>query len=339
MKKALISLAFLSVIGFLPPSAIAKDSSVNPPKKIQPLGKNELIELDSSNRLYLEEHSKKKAYYSKLKSAASKYGYDHGYASEMKYIRDKMMSEKNFWDGILDFSPWSGLLSSGAAKGMYLIGGIVDEVDSSVRRVDEQLIIREDKKYIIRDYPYLAITPPHWADYLFSDKPKPLQLPPSSILPENANERDIWERAIDEGWNNGVKVARSEFRKRYTVLFADLIGMVRYWRLVENGTIKEVQVQAVNHRLSHSVSDSGEELILNPTSIEITEQSTFSLKPSEWSAMSSHRHNQSSRNAVRDAIIEGAIDIDDLTNRDITIFTPEHEALMENLKRERFNDL
>ncbi|MGD8116846.1 type IV secretory system conjugative DNA transfer family protein [Vibrio sp. TRT 29B02] len=339
MKKPLIKTAVIVFLMTTSISALAEGSLVQQPKMIQPLDKQVLQELDSSNQLYLDDVSNKKAYYSKLKSTSSEYGYQHGYASEMKYIKDKMMSEKNFWNGLLDFSPWSGLLSSGAAKGMYLIGGIVDEVDSSVRRVDKKLIVREDKKYIIREYPYLAISPPHWADYLFSDKPKNLQLPPSSILPQNEQEREIWVKGSNEGWNNGVKVARSEFRKRYTLLFADLIGMVRYWRLVEGGTITEVQVKAVNHRLSRTVNDTGEELILNPTSIEITEQSTFSIKPSEWSAISSHRQNESSSNAVRNAIIEGAVSLEELTNRDITIYTPEHEALMETVKSERFNEL
>ncbi|USD99014.1 hypothetical protein CTT30_23360 (plasmid) [Vibrio coralliilyticus] len=304
-----------------------------------PMDKDVLSELDQANELYLNDAKELKEYYSELKRIANTIGYEHGFQTEMNFIKQKMLSEKSFWNNALSFSRYSNLLSSGPAKGMFLIGGVVDEVDSSIKTVNKDLILLEGKKYIIRRYPSLRISPPHWLDYLFPDMQRKLTTPSQSILPKNDIERDIWKKSIDAGWKNGVRVAQDEYRKNYTLLFADLIGMVRYWRLVETGVIKEVQVLATNHRMSYSKSDDGEELILNPTSVEITEQSTFVVKPQEWSASSNQRPNTSATNTIRDAVIEGDLLLEELTNRDITIFTPEHQQTMEALKNERYNRL
>lgn len=326
-KSVLLSLIIAATL--TPAYTIAGDSD-------SILTHKELAELEQNNQLYIDEQQERKAYLSKLKKTAEEHGYQHGYATQMRYIEEKMMANKAFWNGLFDFSSLTSLLSQGAAKGMYLIGGIVDEVDGSITTVNEDLLLAEGKKYIIRRYPSLRISPPHWVDYLFNSERKSIEPPRKDVLPKNDEERDIWRRAVAVGWDDGSQVAYDEFRQRYTVLFADLTGMVRYWRLVESGIVKDVKVKATNYKMVHTTSEEGEELTFNPTSIQITEQSTFSAKPENWSATSYQGAQQSASDTVRDAIILGQVDLEEVMNSDITVLTPEHEATINQIKNEQF---
>lgn len=311
----------------------AKDD-VSPPT----LTRDALAELEESNDIYVQEAEEKKAYLSKMKSNAAQYGYQHGYATQMQYMYDKMITNKTFWNGLFDFSQITSLLSQGAARGMYLIGGVVDEVDASITTVDENLLLGEGKKYILRRKPSLRISPPHWMDYLFPTSFKPAELPRRDILPKTDEEREIWRKGTQVGWDDGSQVAYNEFRKRYTLLFADLTGMVRYWRLVESGLILDVEVTATNHQLVHKKNEDSEELIFDPTSIQITAQSTFSAKPKDWSSTSYQGSDRNASNTVRDAVIMGNIDLDEIMNSDITILTPEHQATLEGISNEQFTN-
>ncbi|MCG9579873.1 type IV secretion system DotC family protein [Vibrio tubiashii] len=331
MKDSQLYAAFaISLVLTLSPTALYAASTD------KPLSKEALAELTQSNEVYLSEIKERKEYLSKLKSTASEYGYNHGYETQMRYIEKRMMQRSQFWDSLFDFSQITSLLSSGAAKGMYLIGGVVDEVDGTIKTVDKDLLLSEGKKYIIRRYPSLRISPPHWVDYLFTDGKKNLDLPDVSLLPKTDQEREVWRMAVVDGYDNGSQVAYDEFRQRYTVLFSDLIGMVRYWRLVESGIIKEVRVKATNHKLAHTITEDGEELTFDPISIQITEQSTFSAKPESWSATSYNGSKSNATNTVRDAIIAGQVNLEEVMNSDVVIFTPEHEATMHRLKREQY---
>lgn len=299
-----------------------------------------LQDLNESNQLYVDEQQKRQQALSKIATLAEKFGYQHGYMTEMQYFHDQMMRRKSHWDNQLDFGRLSSLLSDGAVEGMYLIGGIVDEVDSSIRTIDDNLLIIEDTKYEIRTYPRLSISPPNWIDYLFPEEHVDLSLPSRSILPKNDQERIIWRKGIEKGWKRGVEVAREEYRKRYSELFADLIGMTNYWYLVETGIIRNVTVDTKNYYLEHRKLDSGgETLTFNPTTVNISNQATFNTSMDTWSTSTTLPNQNTTRTDLRDSIVLGEALLEEATNNDVTIMTSDHQQLMESLQNEQFERL
>ncbi|WP_281188471.1 type IV secretory system conjugative DNA transfer family protein [Vibrio harveyi] len=303
------------------------------------LDKDQISNLTSSNEIYLEQAKKKEVWQKKQINIAGNYGFNHGYITEMKYLEKKMMERKSHWDVLFSFKDLSSLLSNGAAKGLYLIGGVVDEVDSSVKTINDELIIAAGTRFKIRKYPRLAPSPPHWYDYLFKKENMDLSPPAKSILPKNANERAMWKRAIDTGWERGVESARAEFRKRYQHLFADLIGITNYWYLVEIGMITEVNVGTTNYYLQHRKLEDGEELTFNPTAIQINTQSEFVTKPELWHGTTNTSLDANSRSSLRDAIVTGDTTLQDVIDNDVTIYTTEHEQLIEQLRDEQFEHI
>ncbi|EGQ9239475.1 MULTISPECIES: type IV secretory system conjugative DNA transfer family protein [Vibrio] len=303
------------------------------------LDKTQIGDLTESNDVYLQERKKKAAMLKLQISIAGKYGFNHGYMTEMDYLQSAMMKNKSYWDILFSFTDLSSMLSDGAAKGMYLIGGIVDEVDASIKSVNDELIITEGTKFKLREYPRLAPSPPHWVDYLFKDEGIDLSPPAKSVLPKNQSERDMWKRASDDGWERGVATARNEFLKRIQHLYADLIGTINYWYLVEVGMIKEVNVNATNYYLQHQKLEDGETLTFNPIAIKIQEQSEFITTPSKWHATANESPLSSTRSTLRDQIVKGNITLQQILDSDITIYTEEHEQLMEKLKDDQFNTL
>ncbi|MEI8659199.1 type IV secretory system conjugative DNA transfer family protein [Vibrio sp. Hal054] len=301
----------------------------------QLLTKEALLELNESNAEYIKQQSERKEFRARMLIAAKEYGYNHGYMTEYNYMKKRMLAQKQYWDRFLDFRSLSSVLATGAAKGMFLLGGVVDEADSSVKEIDEKTILTEDKKYIIKAYPRLAISPPYWQDYIFSEPNKDLRLPAKSILPESDIERDIWKEGVEIGWQRGQNAALDDFLSRIRLLYADLIGMTRYWRLVEAGIITDVKVDTVDYYLQHLKLEKGESLTFNPRLVAITSQSSFSEKPEEWDAYSSRDTDGDKRQQVRDDIILGNANLELIQSSDVTIFTPKHEQLMNEIKQER----
>lgn len=326
-----IRIALMIVFGWFASMPV---HSANAPTPEQPLSKTALKELSDANELYLKKQQERTEFVKKLSQIGSQYGYNHGYMSQIGQVKKQMMSKKYYWDQLLSFKSLTSLLSDGAAKGMFLVGGVVDEVAKSVKTVDKNLIMTEDTKYIIKQYPRLSVSPPYWQDYIFTGDDLDLSLPSRSLLPQSETDREIWEAAIEKGWTRGEESALNELRSRYNQLFADLIGMVRYWTLVETGMIQEVTVDSANYYLQHQKLENGESLVLNPTTIEITQQSTFVAKPEQWDAIITEQSSTDARQDVRDGLVQGALTLEELTSADVTIFTPQHHSTMEQVKRE-----
>lgn len=326
----LISLCFICLPYTYSVNVMAND-------EILPL--NQLQELNANNDAYLAERKQRSVLQKKKIQIAGQYAFNHGYMTEMNYLETQMLSRKNRWDVLFDFKRLSSLLSDGAAAGMYLVGGVVDEVDGSIKTVDDELIISGDEQFRYRKKPSLRVSPPHWFDYVFPPENRDLSPPARSMLPSNQAERELWKRAVERGWERGVESAQEEYRKRINHLFSDVIGITNYWYLVEIGMITEVTVDSTNYHLEHRQLDDLEELTLNPTTIQITSQSQFVTDTSKWSGYASSQYIDTNRSDLRDSIILGAIDLQEVMDSDVTIYSAEHEQLMEELRDEQFRTL
>lgn len=286
--------------------------------------KEELAELTIANAEYTQALEEKKEFVAQIERSAQRVGYNHAYETVIKEFKRKVMAQEQYWNDLLSFNRVTSLVQEGAAKGLYLKAGIVDKVDNGTTLVDKQTIYTFDEGYYLKEYPTLTINQPNWKDYLFPKEKLQLQLPPASLLPRNEKEKAIWKENLDIGWERGEQSAYQEIYNRWKTLFADLRGMTRYWTYVELGKISDARLVINSQPTLHERGETGEKLMVNPTTIQISSQATFNNDVREWNAVPTST-NEDSRSAVRDAIIVGTLNADDVSNSQIIVTTPEFE--------------
>ncbi|MBF4437168.1 hypothetical protein ERJ77_22325, partial [Vibrio anguillarum] len=171
---------------------------------------DQLAELSDSNTLYLQEKKSEQEFFIQLKKTAKKVGYDHAYASTMIDFKKEILSKEEHWNNLLSFKNLTSLVQDGVAKGMYLKAGIVDQIDSGAERVNKDVIYLNETSYLLRQYPELTISQPHWRNYLFKEENSKPSLPKESLMPRNEKERAIWKENVEIGWSRGEEAAYRE---------------------------------------------------------------------------------------------------------------------------------
>ncbi len=301
------------------------------------LTKQQLMDINANNALYVQELEDKKEWYQALAERAQRWGYNHSFATVLKEHRKQIKSKEQLYDSSLSFEKISSLVQSGTARGMYLVGGIVDEVDASTQTVDDKTIALHDKAYRLVKYPYLSPSRPNWRDYLFKKQKLDLSDIPKELLPKTDTERKIWKENVEIGWERGTKAGYREIQSRWLSLYADLIGMTRYWTAVELNIIDEAHVKIAKAPIEHEVfgdkDNLKEELRVNPTVIQIDAQSTFNPNITSWDAVST-MSNTNGRGDVRDAVIRGDLYIEDVTNSQLIIETPDFQETQRAIPNE-----
>src|ERR1700722_12937727 len=75
---------------------------------------------------------------------------------------------------------------------------------------DRTTIRIADREYVILQQARFVTAPPHWREYLFLNFTQP-DVPDTSMLPRNGQEKRIWEKFVVQGWNDGINQANTIF--------------------------------------------------------------------------------------------------------------------------------
>lgn len=284
----------------------------------------QLAELTEVNNEYLQQMQEKTEFMTQIINQAKRVGYSHAYKNTMDDFKAKILAREDYWDSLLSFKQLTSLVQEGAAKGLYLKAGIVDRIDANTESVDQNVIYTNSGSYLMKAYPQLVIDQPNWRDYLFKQDELYLKLPTPTLLPRNEKEKAVWKENVEIGWQRGETSAYREIYHRWDVLFADLRGMTRYWTLVEMGKIHDVSLSIRAEPVIVDQYDSSEELTENPMVIKIDSQATFNPSLKDWNAVVT-RPNEDRRSAVRDSIISGELNADEVSDSQIIVTTPEFE--------------
>nr|VVV07006.1 hypothetical protein AW0309160_04500 [Aliivibrio wodanis] len=297
---------------------------------INAMTKDELNDLDASNAQYSADKEQLKDWYEQLERNAQRVGYNHAFNRTMIEHEAQLKKRSQEYDRLLSFEHITSLIKTGVAAGMYLIGGIVDEIDSSTETINDRVILTHEKSYRIVKYPYLSASKPNWRDYLFFQQKLDLAPPPTSLLPRNEKERLIWKESVDKGWLRGEKAAHREIISRWQTLFADLRGMTRYWVAVETNQIKDATLSIQTQPLEYAKYENEEELRLNPTVIQINSQAAFNPNLSDWNAVITEP-NSNARSDVRNSVIQGSLNIEELTDAQVIVETAEFSDMRNSI--------
>lgn len=80
--------------------------------------------------------------------------------------------------------------------------------------------------------------PPSWRSWLLAGlATTPAEGPESSVLPENAVQKSVWQTAIRQGWEEGRLSADHTLEANFNRLLRDYRGMLLYSQLLRQGFI------------------------------------------------------------------------------------------------------
>ncbi|MBB4000116.1 type IV secretory system conjugative DNA transfer family protein [Aureimonas pseudogalii] len=137
--------------------------------------------------------------------------------------------------------------------------------------------VAADEYYRIEQPGRLVGVVPTWRDYLVMALEQPNE-PDIEFLPQDDDERKIFDAYLAEGWKVGEGMADDALKAAMNDLRRDYLGMVEYRRLVDAGLIKELAVRWDQRRASSAPN----ELFIGERTVRIVDAATFVRDPKQW---------------------------------------------------------
>lgn len=217
-----------------------------------------------------------------LREEALAYGSAKGHAQRAYQIMEQVKAGAGLMSQGFDFTRVVVQAPGGA-------GFIVPPIVSAGR--DAFSLSNDGKEAAVADA-YLTITAPGrisgviptWRDYVLMTYAEPEQ-PARSVLPRDAAEAEIFNKAVQEGIGNGMKAADEEFEQRLANLERDYRGMLQYRKLVAQGMMDEMVLSTANF----GVTAKDGEMRIGSRVIKITSDAEFQANPKRWNVGSLSR--------------------------------------------------
>lgn len=197
-----------------------------------------------------------------LREAALSFGARSGLSYRIYQIRQELSYRARYLDKVYDF----GQLLIPAPSGLMIEPPIVSSGDNAlIIEANGQQAAVSDKIYNIIVNARIVSAPRTWRFYLERSWGE-VDLPPDLLLPENEEERKIWVKLVNEGWEYGIQQANDIFEADLNRLVADFQGMIRYRTLLTQGMISPPYALQVDR----GVTGGPNEMRIGDRAIEIT---------------------------------------------------------------------
>ncbi len=102
--------------------------------------------------------------------------------------------------------------------------------------------------------------------------------PDIEFLPQDDDERKVFDAYLAEGWKVGEGMANDALKAAMNDLRRDYLGMVEYRRLVDAGLIKELAIRWEERHASTAPN----ELFIGERTVRIVDAATFVRDPKHW---------------------------------------------------------
>lgn len=160
----------------------------------------------------------------------------------------------------------------------YLLPPVVSRATAAIN-VDEagQSAVAADEYYRIEIPGRIVSVVPTWRDYLIIPLEDATD-PGDDFLPQNREERKVFDRFAAEGWQAGVEQADEALELNFARLKRDYLGMVEYRKMVQAGLVREMVVRSSETR---SAGD-GDELFIGERRVKIVNAARFVRNPHQW---------------------------------------------------------
>lgn len=188
-----------------------------------------------------------------------------GFATEAQIINDETLSKyRAALDRAYNFRPLM-------LQGGNVVPPAITRI-SNVRQLSgpDYLYLTNGSYEIVRPARLTTLTPT-WLDWL--QLPIRDVRPPDNINLENGDEEAIWRRSVEDGWNEGVREARSAFATALATLHRDYHGMRLYRQLAQQGAVSVPRVDVSTRQWR--VTADGQRAYSGETTLQITVNSAF----------------------------------------------------------------
>jgi defect-in-organelle-trafficking protein DotC len=196
-------------------------------------------------------------------------GSSGGLSERMKQIKIDIDRRASELDRIFDFSKMTidnGVLAPVLTEGL----------SNYAQNSTEQVRIA-DKIYKIESPAKFVSVYPTWRSYLRFSYPS-YDMPSGAYLPKDAAEKAVWDQAVNQGWQKGVRQANQIFESSFNRLERDYKGMVKYKILLAEGLITPTLIAKQNL----GVTGGGKEMAINDQIFRITDHSALNPNQKDW---------------------------------------------------------
>ena len=207
-----------------------------------------------------------------LQDAAMSLGAQGGLAATYLQINENLSKDKRHLETIFNFNGM--LLSHG------VLPPILMESNNSLNQDNPDTLRIADKTYKIIQQARFVTTPPNWREYLWQDYQKP-DLPDKVLLPKTREERDIWAKYIQLGWDKGIQQAYTIFQQNLARLKRDYQGMILYRKLLQEKMISAPFVS----KTELGVTGNGQDMRVNDQVLRITVHPELQTDSQGWRAV------------------------------------------------------
>ncbi len=162
---------------------------------------------------------------------------------------------------------------------------ILVEGRNTLNLADDFTIRVSDHDYQIVQPPRFVTTPPNWRNYIWMIYNQP-EKPNATLLPQNKNERNLWNEYIRVGWNDGIDQADQIFSSNLARLHRDYEGMILYRKLLAQNMVTEPYVS----QAELGITGDGDNLHINDRVLRITSISQLKTDAKNWRAATVVKH-------------------------------------------------
>jgi len=156
---------------------------------------------------------------------------------------------------------------------------VLEQNSHSFNLTSSNVIRLSDRIYRIIKQAKFVTTPPTWRDYLWLNFKKP-ELPDSTLLPKNSQERKVWKKYVTLGWEKGIAQANNIYNDSLAKLQRNFKGMILYRKLLSENMVSQPFVAKSNMGVTSNSSRT--ELRINDQILRITSIPKLKSNSKQW---------------------------------------------------------
>ncbi|MEK6730559.1 MAG: type IV secretory system conjugative DNA transfer family protein [Pseudomonadota bacterium] len=229
---------------------------------------NDLVNL-SRQQIVAEQPTGSKIRLQAIKETAMTLGAQGGLAWRAEQLNTMLESNRSTLSQVFNFN---GLLLD-----KNILPPVLEQSNQSLNLANSTSLRIADRTYKIIQQARFVTTAPNWDQYLLMQYKKP-EVPDSTLLPRNAEERKLWAQNIETGWQQGIDQANNIYAANLARLKRDYNGMTLYRKLLAQQMVSKPRVVQYNM----GVTGDNDEMRINDQSLQITATPKFETNTKQW---------------------------------------------------------
>jgi defect-in-organelle-trafficking protein DotC len=155
---------------------------------------------------------------------------------------------------------------------------VLEESKDNLNKDSNTALRLSDATYKITENAHFVTTPPTWRDYLLVGLTYSVEVPNPTLMPKTPEEKQVWEEAVKEGWQVGIKQANQIFNVQLNKLERDIKGMGLYRSLLTRNMVTKPFVAVSNL----GVTGDNKKINVNDRVLRITALAGLKTDSKEW---------------------------------------------------------